>query len=218
MEIVDVGLKYKPDSGRLRVYRGVLLVMKGHVEQAEREFETARTLGPGGPAPDVALAMAWMQSGDASKAVDLLRVRRKSGAREAVVPYMLGIALMRTGVDPAEPDGAEAIGAFEDAIRLDPSLAGPRAELGKALLRRGDTEKAIEQLERATSLDPDTPGSLSARAGISENGEHRTRAGAPRPGHETERAGPIGRSGQRAETDRRADYPRGSCASAAQVM
>jgi Flp pilus assembly protein TadD len=160
MEIVDVGLKYKPDSGRLRVYRGVLLVMKGHVEQAEREFETARTLGPGGPAPDVALAMAWMQSGDASKAVDLLRARRKSGAREAVVPYMLGIALMRTGVDPAEPGGAEAIGAFEDAIRLDPSLAGPRAELGKALLRRGDTEKAIEQLERATSLDPDTPGPL----------------------------------------------------------
>jgi Flp pilus assembly protein TadD len=160
MEIVDVGLKYKPDSGRLRVYRGVLLVMKGHIEQAEREFETARTLGPGGPAPDVALAMAWMQSGDASKAVDLLRARRKSGAREAVVPYMLGIALMRTGVDPAEPDGAEAIGAFEDAIRLDPSLAGPRAELGKALLRRGDTEKAIEQLERATSLDPDTPGPL----------------------------------------------------------
>jgi Flp pilus assembly protein TadD len=28
------------------------------------------------------------------------------------------------------------------------------------LLRRGDTEKAIEQLERATSLDPDTPGPL----------------------------------------------------------
>ena len=160
MEIVDVGLKHKPDSGRLRVYRGVLLVMKGHVEQAEREFETARTLGPGGPAPDVALAMAWMQSGDASKAVDLLRARRKGGAREAVVPYMLGIALMRTGVDPAAPDGAEAIGAFEEAIRLDPALAGPRAELGKALLRRGDTEKAIEQLERATSLDPDNPAAL----------------------------------------------------------
>jgi Flp pilus assembly protein TadD len=160
MEIVDVGLKYKPDSGRLRVYRGVLLVMKGDIEQAEREFETARTLGPGGPAPDIALAMAWIQSGDASKAVDLLRARRKGGAREAVVPYMLGIALMRTGVDPAAPDGAEAIGAFEEAIRLDPALAGPRAELGKALLRRGDTGKAIEQLERATSLDPDNPAPL----------------------------------------------------------
>ena len=160
MEIVDVGLKYKPESGRLHVYRGVLLVMKGLVDEAEREFETARRLGPGGPAPDVALAMAWMQSGNAGRAVDLLRERTKAGAREAVVPYMLGIALMRTGIDAAAPEGAEAIAAFEAAIKLEPTLAGPRAELGKALLRRGDTQKAIEQLERATTLDPDNPAPL----------------------------------------------------------
>ena len=160
MEIVDVGLKYKPESGRLHVYRGVLLVMKGLVDEAEREFETARRLGPGGPAPDVALAMAWMQSGNAGRAVDLLRERTNAGAREAVVPYMLGIALMRTGIDAAAPEGAEAIAAFEAAIKLEPTLAGPRAELGKALLRRGDTQKAIEQLERATTLDPDNPAPL----------------------------------------------------------
>ena len=160
MEIVDVGLKYKPASGRLHVYRGVLLVMKGLVDAAEREFETARRLGPGGPAPDVALAMAWIQSGNAGRAVDLLRERSKAGAREAVVPYMLGIALMRTGIDAAAPEGAEAIAAFEAAIKLDPTLAGPRAELGKALLGRGDTQKAIEQLERAATLDPDNPAPL----------------------------------------------------------
>jgi tetratricopeptide (TPR) repeat protein len=160
MEILDVGLKYKPDSGRLHVYRGVLLVMKGLVDEAEREFETARRFGLGGPAPDVALAMAWMQSGNAGRAVDLLREGIKAGAREAVVPYMLGIALMRTGIDAAAPEGAEAIAAFEAAIKLDPTLAGPRAELGKALLRRGDTEKAIEQLERAATLDPDNPAPL----------------------------------------------------------
>jgi tetratricopeptide (TPR) repeat protein len=160
MEIVDVGLKYKPESGRLHVYRGVLLVMKGVVDEAEREFETARRLGPGGPAPDVALAMAWMQSGNAGRAVDLLREGTKAGAREAVVPYMLGIALMRTGIDAAAPEGAEAIAAFEAAIKLDPTLAGPRTELGKALLRRGDTQKAIEQLELAATLDPDNPAAL----------------------------------------------------------
>ena len=160
MEILDVGLKYKPESGRLHVYRGVVLVMKGLVDEAEREFETARRLGPGGPAPDVALAMAWMQSGNAGRAVDLLRERTKAGAREAVVPYMLGIALMRTGIDAAAPEGAEAITAFEAAIKLDPTLAGPRAELGKALLRRGDTQNAIEQLERAATLDPDNPAPL----------------------------------------------------------
>jgi predicted Zn-dependent protease len=153
-------LKYKPDSGRLHVYRGVLLVMKGVVGEAEREFEDARRLGPGGSAPDVALAMAWMQSGNAARAVELLRERTMTGTREAVVPYMLGVALMRTGIDPAEPEGAEAIAAFEAAVKLDAALAGPRTELGKAWLRRGDTQQAIEQLERAAALDPENPAPL----------------------------------------------------------
>jgi predicted Zn-dependent protease len=73
---------------------------------------------------------------------------------------MLGIALVRTGIDAAAPEGAEAIAAFEAAIKLDPTLAGPRTELGKALLRRGDTQRAIEQLERAATLDPDNPAPL----------------------------------------------------------
>lgn len=45
--------------------------------------------------------------------------------------------------------------AFEAAIRLDPRLAGPRAELGKILLKRGDVAGAIEHLEQAVALDPE---------------------------------------------------------------
>ena len=157
MEIVDVGLQYKPAAARLHVYRGVLLVMKGLVEQAEGEFEKARALGTESGVPDVALAMAWMQSGNTPKAVDVLRARMKAGSREAIVPYMLGIALMRTGVDPTEDAAGEAIRAFEQAIRLDPQLAGPRTELGKILVKRGDTARAVEHLERAASLDPENP-------------------------------------------------------------
>jgi len=105
--------------------------------------------------PYVALAMAWMQSGHTPRAVDLLRSRMKAKPREAILPYLFGIALMRSGVDPTDDAAAEAIRAFEDAIRLDPQLAGPRAELGKILLGRGDTERAIEHLERAVALDPE---------------------------------------------------------------
>ena len=73
------------------------------------------------------------------------------------MPYLFGIALMRSGVDPTEDAAAEAVRAFEEAIRLDPTLAGPRAELGKILLRRGETKQAIEHLERAASLEPENP-------------------------------------------------------------
>ena len=158
LEIVDVGLQHKPDAGNLRLYRGVLLVMKGLVEQAEREFERARSLGQGGSVPDVALAMVWMQSGHTPRAVELLRERMKERPREAIAPYLFGIALMRSGVDPTEAAAVEALKAFEDAIRLDPELPGPRAELGKILLRRGDTQRAIEHLEKAVALDPENAG------------------------------------------------------------
>jgi len=157
MEIVEVGLRHKPTTPRLHLYRGVLLVMKGLVAEAEQEFEKARALGPDGPVPYVALAMAWMQSGQTSKAVDLLRGRMKGELREAIVPYMFGVALMRAGIDPEDDAAGEAIRAFEAAIRLDPQLSGPRTELGKILLRRGDTGRAIEHLERAVSLDPENP-------------------------------------------------------------
>lgn len=150
-----MGLQYRPEAAALHLYRGVLLVMKGHVEQAEREFEKARALGPEGPVPYVALAMAWMQSGQTVKAVDLLRARAKTNPRDAIVPYMFGIALVQSGIDPAEDETMEAIRAFEAAIRLDPRLAGARAELGKILLKRGDRAAAITHLEQAIALDPE---------------------------------------------------------------
>ena len=154
LEIIAVGLRYLPDDATLHLQQGVLLVMKGMVEEAEPAFERARTLRPDSAAATIALAMAWMQSGEIDRAVELLRAAAP-GASEAVVPYMLGVALVRSGADPAEAAGAEAVAAFETAIRLDPELAGPRGELGKLLLKRGDVQGAIAHLERAAALEPD---------------------------------------------------------------
>ena len=152
---------------------------RGSSTQAEREFETARRLWPGwtrarrGARDGVdAVGECWASGGLAQRGC-------QGGTREAVVPYMLGIALMRTGIDAAAPEGAEAIAAFEAAIKLDPTLAGPRTELGKALLRRGDTQRAIEQLELCgNARSRQSRSAVSARAGLSADGEHRSRTGA----------------------------------------
>jgi tetratricopeptide (TPR) repeat protein len=164
LEIVDVGLHYRPDAGALHLQKGVLYVMKGLVEQAEDAFERARALMPDSPAPPVALAMAWMQSGRTDRAVDLLRERSGANAPHAIVPYMFGIALMRSGVDPSSEGGAEAARAFEAAVGLDPQLSGARAELGKILLKRGSTGEAIDQLQQAVHLDADNVAAAYALA------------------------------------------------------
>lgn len=164
LEIVDVGLSHRPDSLALRLQRGVMLAMKSQVAQAEAEFDRAREMAPQAAAPYVALAMAWMQTGRTEKAVEALRERGRAGDKSAVIPYMLAVAILRSGADPAGSAGAEAVAALESSVRLDPRFPGSRAELGKLLLKRGAIEPAIRQLEKAVALDPQNPAPAYALA------------------------------------------------------
>jgi tetratricopeptide (TPR) repeat protein len=154
LEIVDVGLHHRPDSFRLRLERGVLLAMKSQHAQAEKEFDAARALDPEAAAPYVALAMTWMQTGQTQKAVEVLRARQKAGAKEAAIPYILAVALLRSGADPTGSAGAEAEESLQAAVGRDPGFGAAHAELGKLLLKRGEVDAAVVHLEKALALDP----------------------------------------------------------------
>jgi tetratricopeptide (TPR) repeat protein len=49
----------------------------------------------------------------------------------------------------------EAIGYFEQALRLDPDVADTHSGLGIALLQLGRTQEAVTHLEQALRIDPD---------------------------------------------------------------
>jgi tetratricopeptide (TPR) repeat protein len=155
LEIVDIGLKHRPDSAMLYLQRGVVLAMKGAVEQSEQEFSRASKAAPTDPAPHVALAMVWMQRGQTSRAVEALRARARGMSSQPVILYALGIALLRSGAAPDDAAGTEALEAFRTAARLRPEFAPAQAELGKLLLKRNDVRGAIAHLEKAVELEPD---------------------------------------------------------------
>jgi tetratricopeptide (TPR) repeat protein len=164
LEIVAIGLKYRPESSLLHLQRGVLFAMKGSIEEAAAAFEQASKAAPNEPVPYVAQAMIWMQTGQASKAVDVLRTQAQArtrskagekGEKDAVIFYALGVSLLRAGASPDDAAGAEALNAFTTAVRLSPDFPQARAELGKLLMKRGDTDGAITHLEKAVALDPD---------------------------------------------------------------
>lgn len=154
LEIVGVGLHYRPESSVLHLQRGALLAMKAHWSEAEKEFEEARRLGPGQTAPYAALALVWMQTGQAAKAVEVLREEARLRRDDHVIPYTFAVALMRSGIDPAGPEAGEAVEAFRASIRANPEFAPSRSELGRLLLKRDDVGGAIRELERAVALDP----------------------------------------------------------------
>ncbi len=158
IEIVDIGLKYRPDAPLLYLQRGVLFAMKGMIEQAANEFARASAVAPDDPVPYVAQAMTWMQTGQASKAVEVLRGRthaRASQQQDAVLFYALGVALLRAGASPQDEGGTEATNAFATAVKLNPEFPQARAELGKLLVKRGEVDEAIPHLEKAVALDPE---------------------------------------------------------------
>jgi tetratricopeptide (TPR) repeat protein len=158
MEILDIGIHYLPSSYRLYVQRGVTLVMRGQMEEAEKEFQTASTLAPDKSLPYFALGEVWLQSGQTEKAVSVLREKSKLAGVDFLIPYIFAMALIRSGAEPGSPPATEAVQALEQSIALNPSFSHSHAELGKVLFKQGETDHAIGELKAAAALDPSDPG------------------------------------------------------------
>jgi Flp pilus assembly protein TadD len=155
MEIIDIGLRHLPKSWRLHVDRGVILAIRGSPAEAGRQFEIAGALAPAEPLPSIALAVAWMQLGENAKAVGMLREKTRLHRNDFLMEYILGIALVRSGDDPGSATGTEALAAFERSVKANPKFSQARTELGKLLMKRGELDRAIQELETAVALNAD---------------------------------------------------------------
>ncbi len=153
LDILDVGSHYLPNSYRLHVLRGITLVMKGLLDDAEKEFYTASKAAPDKDLPYIALSEVWMQTGQPQKAVDILRPRLNRDENEYLTPYIFAVAVLRSGAAFDSPLASQAIVALNRSIRVNPDFAHSHAALGKLLLGRGDVDGAIAELERAVKLD-----------------------------------------------------------------
>jgi len=160
LEILDVGIHYVPNSYRLYVQRGFMLVMRGRMEDAEKQFQRASTLAPDKSLPYIALGEVWMQVGQAQRAADMLREKSRALGANFLITYIFAEALIRSGADAGTPAAAEAVEALEASIRLNSKYAHSHAELGKLLLKEGKIDGAIAELKIATELDPDDSGSF----------------------------------------------------------
>jgi Flp pilus assembly protein TadD len=159
-EILGVGIHYIPSSYRLYIQRGVTFVMTGALDDAEKDFVTAGNLAPDKSLPYFALGWVLVQSGQTDKAVRILREKSRLQGVDFLVPYIFGVALIHSGAEPGTPAAEEAAQAFESSIRMNPNFSHSRAEWGKLLYKRGDTDRAIVELKAATSLDPKDAGPL----------------------------------------------------------
>jgi tetratricopeptide (TPR) repeat protein len=151
---VQDGLAVNPKSYALHLRLGAADLSAGRYEEAENVFRNLVEGGDPLPTSYIGLAQVLLRMGRAEEAAsELSAAQRKLGAI-FLISYFRGLSLDRAG------KRLEAIPAFQEAIRLNPSSAEAHLELGKAELAVGRLNDAIVELRETLHL---SPGNVQAR-------------------------------------------------------
>lgn len=98
-----------------------------------------------------------LQNGDASKALEVLRLARDKGADQARVEGALACALQMVGADVGE-----CLAAYQVAVAVNPDNAPLKLNFAQLLFLRRDDQRAIEQLRDALRIGLDERAMLEA--------------------------------------------------------
>ncbi|MHB8655735.1 MAG: tetratricopeptide repeat protein [Terriglobia bacterium] len=154
IQVVNVGLRYRPNSERLTFQRGVLLALSDSFDLAVKDFQVAADLGPDSDLPYVGIGLVYLQQGKLKKTVEVLRARIRRQPNDYVMQYLLGEALIRSGVTLLAPSFNVALGALEKAVKLNPNFFRAQIDLAKIYLMARRVDDAIIHLEKARALAP----------------------------------------------------------------
>lgn len=152
-------LKSNPASYALHLRLGAAYLSLDRYGESESEFRQLVVAGDPLPTSYVGLAQVLMRTGRADEAVWELAAAEKKLGPNFLISYFQGLVLDRAG----RP--AEAISAFQDAIRLSPANSEAHLGLGQTELRIGHTNEAIADLQKCLQL---SPGNAQARRLLSQ--------------------------------------------------
>ena len=108
LEVISVGLHYRPQSDKLIFQRGVIRAMQGEFDRAEEDFQLAARRAPERNLAYVGMGVSYMQSGELPEAIRSPRQRIQSHPNDAILQFLLAEALVRSGAAPGEATFAEA--------------------------------------------------------------------------------------------------------------
>jgi Flp pilus assembly protein TadD len=164
LEVIAVGLHYHPQSDRLIFQRGVIEAMMNHFDLADRDFQLASRLAPEKNLSYVGLGVSYLQRGNVQQAIQTLGQRTANKPNDAVLQYLLGEALMRSGAGPGDKSFMEARTALEKSVKLNPKFPAAQVDLGKIYLKENRLDEALQHLEQARALDSKDKGAYSQLA------------------------------------------------------
>lgn len=161
LTVLQIGLQIHPRSDRLLFERGILYAMQDRFDLAEKDFTQSSELDPKNDLGYLGLGAAYLEAGNAAKAVQVLKLRIQQKPNDANLLYLLGAALMRSGANLGSPAFAEAQTVLEKSVRLNPKLSLPHVSLGTIYLEENRADAAVTQFKQALLIDPRQRSALS---------------------------------------------------------
>jgi tetratricopeptide (TPR) repeat protein len=137
-----------PSFARPHTLLGLLHSGRGQLEDAAREFQTAKSLDFREVGARTELGFVLLRLGKNEEALGEFREVLRVDPRLPRAYFGLGMAFWRLG------KVENAIGAYDDAIRLDPKNALALGARGFAFQRKGAYAQAIQDYDQAIPLRP----------------------------------------------------------------
>src|SRR5262249_7486457 len=110
----------------------------------------------------VGIAMTNLEKGDLPAASRTLEAAAQTSGATREVFYNLGELRM------TESKSGEALKAYEQATRVDPSWGKPYYALGRIAMAAGDMDAAAKQFQKVIEVDPSSPEAAQARSALAQ--------------------------------------------------
>jgi tetratricopeptide (TPR) repeat protein len=137
-----------PNSADVHLVVGDAFAEQGIYGPAIEEYRKAIVLDPNQQRAHYLLGLALIRQGGAADAMPELQAALKLNPADLAAKYQLAFAMIQTGAK------IDAVPLLNQVIAQDKNYADAYYQLGKLQLEQGDTKPAIQNLETASKLSP----------------------------------------------------------------
>jgi len=153
-KVADLGLQHLPRSAKLLYQRALFLSNLDRFDLAKLDFDSAREYAPDTDIAFMAATQENLLEGNIPEAIQTARGGVKKFPENYILLQLLGEALIHAGINPGEPEFAEAQSALEKSVALHPYYSSSQIALAKLYLMEDRLDDAIAHLELARQLEP----------------------------------------------------------------
>ena len=156
VEMIDAGLKLKPESADLYLARGVLYVQMAHIDKAEADFAKAEQLDPRQGLS--AAAQGWSRK-KRTRAIQTRPLQRsarswRKNQRTISCGILQAAILSQKAPDPGSAEFQQGMKSAQKAMSLDPGLTSAHNVLAKFYLDAGQYAQAAKECRLVLGRQP----------------------------------------------------------------